>query len=151
MQEILDQINEISKYGLTKNSIEKDKEKNLEKHLVKIYNSYFETEYTFDESNYPEFKKNEILNIRENIQSNFPNFGYYKIAKEIENIYSETEYFVGDAIDDLADIIIDLQEIKWHAENNSEDDAKWFFKFIFENHTKQHLIALLNYLNQTKS
>ena len=150
MKELLDQINEISKYGLIKNLNEENKEKNLEKNLVKIYNSYFEIEYEFDENDYPEFEKTELLNIRENIESNFPKFGFYKIANEISEIENEYENLIGDSIDDLTDIIFDLQETKWRTENTSENDAKWFYKFTFETHTKNHLINLLNYINQIK-
>ena len=150
MKELLDQINEISKYGLIKNFDEKNKELNLEKNLVKIYNSYFEIEYVFDEKKYPEFDNTELLKIRENIESNFPNFGYYKIPNEIAEIENESENLIGDSVDDLSDIILDLQEIKWRAKNTSENDSKWFFKLIFESHTKNHIINLLNYLKETK-
>lgn len=150
MKELLDHINEVSKYGLFKNIDEENKELNLEKYLVKIYNSYFEIEYKYDEKEYPEFDNTELLQIRENIKSNFPNFGYYKIANEITDIENETENLIGDSIDDLNDIILDLQEIKWRAENTSENDSKWFFKLIFNSHTKNHIINLLNYLKDTK-
>ena len=65
---------------------------------------------------------------------------------EIKQIRKEPEIGTGDAIDDLLDIIYDLLEIKWRKENNSENDAWWFFELIFYSHTQQHLIDLLNYL-----
>ncbi len=150
MKELLDQINEISKFGFVKNLDEKDKTKSLEKYLVKIYDLYFKNEYKFDETEYPKFDSKSLINIRENLESNFPNFGYYKIANKINEVENDNEYFIGDSIDDLNDIIFDLQEIKWKSENTSENDAKWFFNFIFESHTKNHIINLLNYLKETK-
>lgn len=115
MIELLEQIDEILKYGLFKNLNEENKELNLEKKLVAIYNCYFKTEYKFDENEYPEFKKLEYSKIRENIVSNFPNFGFYKVATEIDNIENESENVLSDSLDDLCDLIIDLQEIKWRA------------------------------------
>lgn len=37
---------------------------------------------------------------------------------------------IGDAIDDLSDIIIDLLEIKGRIENNSLADGIWFFELL---------------------
>ncbi|WP_177764412.1 DUF5063 domain-containing protein [Flavobacterium sp. I3-2] len=150
MKELLDPINEISKYGLLENLNEKDKTKNLERNLVKIYDLYFENEFEFDETEYPEFNKKDFSNIRENIASNFPKFGYYKIATLITEIENEVENLIADSIDDLNDIILDLQEVKWRTENTSVNDAKWFFNLIFESHTKNHIINLLNYLRETE-
>ena len=149
MIELLEQIDEISKYGLFKNLNEKNKEVNLEKKLVEIYNYYFKTEYEFDENEYPEFNKLEYSKIRENIISNFQNFGFYKVATEIDKIENESEIVLADSLDDLCDIIIDLQEVKWRVENTSENNAKWFFKLIFESHTKNHILNLLKYLGET--
>lgn len=151
MIQLLDQIDEISKYGLFKNLNEENKELNLERKLVKIYNYYFETQYKFDENEYPEFNNFEYSIIRENLLSNFPNFSFYKVAIEIDNIENESENVLADALDDLCDIIHDLQEIKWRAENTSENDAKLFFKFVFESHTKKHILNLLNYLDAINS
>ena len=147
MKELLDKIDEISRYGLIENVDEKNKPKNLERHLVKIYDMYFENEneYEFDETNYPKFNKKDFLNTRENIASNFPNFGYYKVA----TLPFENDYLMADAIEDIHDIIYDLLEVKWRFQNTSESDAKWFFNFIFESHTKNHIINLLNYISAT--
>lgn len=57
---------------------------------------------------------------------------------------------MGDATDDLTDIILDLLQIKWRIENNSPNDGLWYFQLIFASHTQQHIIDLLNYLKQRK-
>ena len=53
-----------------------------------------------------------------------------------------------DGVDKQIQELLDEKElkIKWRKENNSEDDAWWFFGLIFYGHTQQHLIGLLNYL-----
>jgi hypothetical protein len=72
----------------------------------------------------------------------------YKTILDIEEIDNLKDVSIGDAVDDLSDIIIDLLEIKWRIENNSLADGLWFFEFIFNNHTKLHILELLNYLKR---
>jgi len=140
-------INNVTKYGLQSNICEK--EKDLEHHLIQIYNSYFQYGYDFDENEYSKFDNSNHQNIQENIKSNFPEFGFYNvILNPFDIVDSKMEIVLCDAIDDLNDIILDLLEVKWRLENNSYNDGIWFFKFIFTNHTKSHILNLLNYLNK---
>ncbi len=147
MRELIPTINEIAKYGLQPNLTEVDKEKSLAKSLVKIYNLYFEIEYEFDETDYPDFDNEKYQNIRQNVESNFKDFGFYKMVLEINDMVND-EIGIGDAVDDLSDIIKDLLEVKWRIENNSLNDGLWFFNFIFNSHTEKHIIDLLNYIKQ---
>jgi hypothetical protein len=147
MRELIPTINEIAKYGLQPNLTEVDKEKSLAKSLVKIYNLYFEIEYEFDETDYPDFDNEKYQNIRQNVESNFKDFGFYKMVLEINDMVND-EIGIGDAVDDLSDIIKDLLEVKWRIDNNSLNDGLWFFNFIFNSHTEKHIIDLLNYIKQ---
>lgn len=149
MKEVINVINQIIRYGLESNIPEENKQSDLEKNLINIYKLYFEHNDTFDKKEYAEFDITQSKTIQENIKSNFPEFGLYNTILNLSNFtYNEENQLVGDATDDLNDIINDLREVKWRLENNSLDDGIWFFKFIFKNHTKQHVLALLNYLNQ---
>ena len=148
MTELITTINQIVKYGLQPNLTVADKEKLLEKDLIKIYNLYFDIKFDFDEKDYPDFEKANLPNIRQNIESNFKDFGYYKSIFDINDIDNLQDSAIGDAIDDLNDIIIDLLEIKWRIENNSLADGLWFFEFTFTNHIQQHILDLLNYMKQ---
>jgi hypothetical protein len=125
-----------------------DKENLLEQHLVKIYSLYFSVEYEFDETEYPGFDKSQLPNIRKNVESNFKDFGFYATILDINDIDSSQNSVIGDAIDDLSDIIIDLLEVKWRIENNSLDNGLWYFQFIFYGHTQQHILDLLNFMKQ---
>lgn len=152
MKELIQSINQIIKYALKSNIAELEKEQNLEKNLIIIYKLYFEFEYNFDEVKYSEFDITKFLNIEDNIKSNFPTIGFYNTFIDLTKVpTTESNCALGDAFDDLFDIIKDLLEIKWRLENNSYDDGIWYFKFIFKNHTKQHILGLLHYLNETKS
>lgn len=146
MKKLIEKINNINKYGLESNISQKAID--LEYHLIQIYNSFFDYDYNFDETEYDKFDNSNYQNIQENIKSNFPEFGFYNIVLNPKDNISGAEIVLGDAIDDLNDIIIDLLEVKWRLENNSFDDGIWYFKFIFENHTKFHILGLLNYLHK---
>ena len=148
MTELIPTINEIVKYGLQANLTVTDKEKLLERNLVKIYDLYFDIEYKFDETDFPDFDKSQLPNIRQNVASNFNDFGFYKTILNINDIDNLKESEIGDAIDDLTDIIVDLLEIKWRIENNSLADGLWFFELTFFIHTQQHILNLLNYMKQ---
>lgn len=148
MTELIPTINEIVKYGLEPNLTTTDKEKELEKNLVKIYNLYFDIKYKFDETEYVEFDKTEYADIRKNVTSNFKDFGFYKIVSDIDDIDNLKDNEIGDALDDLTDIIVDLLEIKWRIENNSLADGLWFFELTFYSHTQQHILDLLNFMKQ---
>jgi hypothetical protein len=146
LNELINIINEITKYGLNPNLEHSDKEKDLEKNLVELYAKYFEIKYVFDEKDYADYENSGLNNIRENVISNFPSFGLYHNLSELNKIENKADLVVGDAVDDLTDIILDLLEIKWRAETNSENDAWWYFELIFYSHTQQHLIDLLNFM-----
>ena len=152
MKELIESINEIVKYGLESNISELEKVQNLEKNLIIFYKLYFEFEDKFDETEYSEFDSSKFLNIEENIKSNFPTIGFYNTFIDLTKVpTTESNCALGDAFDDLLDIIKDILEIKWRLENNSYDNGIWFFKFIFKKHTKQHILGLLNYLNESES
>jgi len=148
MKELIPTINEIVKYGLQPNLTVNDKEKVLERNLVKIYNLYFDVKYEFDDTDFPDFGKSQLPDIRQNVSSNFKDFGFYKTILDINDVNNLTDTALGDAIDDLSDIIFDLLEIKWRIENNSLADGLWYFQLIFHGHSQQHILDLLNFMKQ---
>ena len=148
MKELIPTINEIVKYGIHPNLTVTDKEKLLERDIVKIYGLYFDIEYKFDEADFADFDKSQLPDIRQNVESNFQDYGYYKTILDINDIDNLKDNAIGDAIDDLSDIITDLLEIKWRIENNSLADGLWFFELTFYSHTQQHILDLLNYMKQ---
>lgn len=151
-KQLIQTINQIVKFGLEQNiEISKD-ERNLwlEKSLISIYSLYFEIQYEYDNTHFEEYDDIKYVNIRKNIESNFPDFGYYTIALDLMDINNKDNMAIGDAIDDLSDIILDLLHIKWRMGNNSQNNGLWYFELIFSGHTQQHIIDLLKYLKQQK-
>lgn len=123
MRELLKIIDDIVKYGLNTNLDKTDIEKDLEKNLVALYGQYFKIKYAFDEKDYADYEYSGQNSIRENVSSNFPSFGFYHNLSELHKLENKADLVIGDAVDDLTDIILDLLEIKWRAETNSENDA----------------------------
>ena len=148
MTELIPTINEIVKHGLQSDLTIADKEKLLEKNLVKIYNLYFDIEFEFDERSFPDFDKSEYSDIRKNVESNFKDFGLYKTVIDINDLENLQDNAMGCAVDDLTDIILDLLEIKWRIERNSLADGLWYFQLVFYSHTQQHILDLLNFMKQ---
>jgi hypothetical protein len=151
-KQLIQTINQIAKFGLEQNiEISKD-ERNLllERSLISIYSLYFEIQYEYDNTDFEEYDDIKYVNMRKNIESNFPDFGYYTIALDLMDINNKDNMAIGDAIDDLSDIILDLLQIKWRMENNSQNNGLWYFELIFPGHTQQHIIDLLKYLKQQK-
>ena len=99
--------------------------------------------YEFDERDYPEAPKTgDILAL---VKKRFPNYGYYNVAEDVLTA-GKGSAIVGDAIDDITDIALDLFETKWRWENNSVEDGLWHFKNHFEIHWARHLRELQLYL-----
>lgn len=150
--QLIDTINQIIKFGLERNiTINKyERDMLLEKSLINIYSLYFEIQYEYDNTDFEEYDDIKYVDIRKNIESNFPDFGYYTVALDLLDVDNKDNTAIGDAIDDLSDIILDLLRIKWRIENNSKNDGLWYFELIFSSHSQQHIIDLLNYLKQRK-
>ncbi len=55
---------------------------------------------------------------------------------------------VGDAIDDLVDIVLDLQSSVWLFDNGHINDAHWHFRFSYEHHWGEHLQGLRLHLHE---
>ena len=146
MEDLILIIDNICRYGLYSNINLKNKEQDLEKNLVRLYLKYLEANDESSLSPSATFQKPNTALMREHIYSNFPTFGWYHNVIDPDQIHKEAILVMGDAVDDLADIILDLLEVKWRKKNNGLEDAIWFFKFIFQAHTQQHLIDLLAFL-----
>ncbi|MES0492167.1 MAG: DUF5063 domain-containing protein [Leptospirales bacterium] len=102
--------------------------------------------YKFDERDYPDPPERNYSEIRAVVENRFPSLGYYNIAAEIVEKIGESEVNVGDAVDDLTDIVCDLNEVIWCYENTSTDDALWNYQNSYKTHWGRHLKTLQLYL-----
>lgn len=87
----------------------------------------------------------EYQAVREKIVRRFPDFGLYLEG----GTKPDDEILVGDAIDDICDILIDLSEVAWIRDHVGEIEARWEFHFGFDNHWGSHLRSLQWYIHET--
>jgi hypothetical protein len=78
------------------------------------------------------------------VAARFPDYGLYPISDPTASV--EDAAMMGDAIDDLADLTLDMREVVWLAENVGVDDAHWSFRLHFF-HWGRHARELGLYLH----
>ncbi|WP_108810268.1 hypothetical protein [Sphingorhabdus sp. Alg231-15] len=88
------------------------------------------------ESDYPKLYKEA--------SARFPTLGYYPVADPLET--TDDKKTLADAIDDIADITNDLQEVVWRDENLGAGDAAWYFRLMYF-HWGNHARRLSMYLH----
>lgn len=76
----------------------------------------------------------------------FPNWGYYNLPDDVTENIASTKIIVGDAIDDILDIVCDLKEVMWLYENEGEQKALFLLRESYDIHWQQHLRDLQFYL-----
>lgn len=146
MKNLIEHIDKLIEFGKNSNLNTENKISDLKKALIGIYNAYVNLEFEFDEKDYPEEPDFDYKEIRQNLSKNFPEFGLYHVAHDCHIIDKDADLVIGDALDDLTDIIKDLLTVKWKYENTSIDDARWEFDFSMKNHSEMHLVSFLKYL-----
>jgi hypothetical protein len=115
--------------------------------LDKLAHSVNYVNYKFDETEYPETPDNNYRLIRKKVEKRFPTLGYYNIPQNVSDKLEKSEIIVGDAIDNISDIVGDLSEVKWCFENTSKDDALWHYQNSFRSQWGRHLRELQLYLH----
>lgn len=78
------------------------------------------------------------------VGARFPRYGLYPLADPVDE--PTAAMGMGDAIDDLGDIILDMREVIWLADHASEDDALWLFRMQFS-HWGTHARDFVRYLH----
>lgn len=64
--------------------------------------------------------------------------------------FGESEIGVGDAVDDLADIAMDLAGVAWRFEHTSAADALWHYEHLYRIHWGEHLRDLQRFLHEQR-
>jgi hypothetical protein len=97
-----------------------------------------------DDDGYPHASLDDYKRRYAELASRFPAHGYYAVADPSETM---PQSLVGDAIDDLADIVRELEEVLWRFDRFGADDAHWHFKLGYRTHWGMHLRELSHYLH----
>jgi hypothetical protein len=124
-----------------------DREEALRLALDRLALAFHFSEAPYDETEYPDPPRGAYQAIRERIGPLFPHLGLYNAALNIVEEVGTSELGVEDAIDDLADIALDLGDVLHRWEHTSEADALWHFRFGFMSHWGKHLRSLQLYLH----
>jgi len=75
----------------------------------------------------------------------FPDFGVYAVVTPDENPLQQA--MMGDAIDDLADIALDMERVEQLWEKKLLDEANWHYRFWYGAHWGRHLHDLRSYVH----
>jgi hypothetical protein len=103
--------------------------------------------YEFDEADYAEHPAEDYQATYQVVGRRFPTLGYYNVPNSITREIGESKISVGDAIDDVVDILLDLKDVIWRFQNTSADDALWDLSEGFKYHWGRHLRQLQLYLH----
>ena len=114
--------------------------------LDRLALTYHYARCKFDKTDYPDAPRKDYQELRKVVSALFPEYGYYNVAARISVEISEGGLHIGDAIDDITDIAIDMYEVFWLWENTSVDNALWEFRQGYENHWGMHLRCLQLYV-----
>jgi len=103
--------------------------------------------YTYDERDFPDAPRTDAKTIRTLVSAHFPSLGYYNLADPTTQQIGRASVIVGDGIDDIVDIYLDLKEALWRWDGTSVDDALWHLTNSFGSHWGLHLRSLQYYLH----
>ena len=85
------------------------------------------------------------------IRQRFPFLGKYWLALHpVLQDGIEGELAVGDAIDDLADILIELKDVRWLHERADRTTALGALRQRYDSHLWMHIHSLRQYLEEVK-
>ncbi|MHC4989503.1 MAG: DUF5063 domain-containing protein [Planctomycetota bacterium] len=84
--------------------------------------------------------------VRRRVVRSFPQLGYYNIPAMICDSIAQTEIHVGDAVDELADIVRDLEDALWCLAEGGPAEGTLQFDFGYHCHWGEHLANLRWYL-----
>jgi hypothetical protein len=103
-------------------------------------------EYEFDARDHPDPPRREYQEVRRSVERVFPDFGAYNVPAAILTDIGASVCGVGDAVDDVSDIAIELYEVEWRFAHTSPSDALLHFSRMYRVHWREHVRGLQLYL-----
>jgi hypothetical protein len=143
--DMLKKIKEFTSFILTDDKKDNDLEMLIRK-LDELPLLVYAVDFEFDGNDYPDPPENIYSEIRSKVVAKFPELGMYESTCFDESIERKERLTVGDAIDDITDIVGDLLEIEWYFENTTEANAMWHLETSYRSHWGNHLREVQLYL-----
>jgi hypothetical protein len=112
--------------------------------LDRLVAAYHETPDVDPSDCQAEAPRQEGSSLYQEVAARFPDYGLYPTADSTAS--PEDTTMMGDAIDDLADLTLDMREVVWLADHVGPDDAHWSFRLHFF-HWGRHARELSLYLH----
>ena len=97
--------------------------------LDRLVAAYHETPEAHPSDKDVEAPRQDGTSLAKEVAARFPDYGFYPVADPTKPL--EGAAMMGDAIDDLADLTLEMREVVWHAEHAGVDDAHWHFRLLF--------------------
>ena len=147
---ILTIIREFLRFVDTAPSDPAERDQRLQMHLDTLAHCQHFVEFTFDGREHPD-PPDLSSGLRDHLVRLFPDFGCYNTPEGVTIDVGESPCAVGDAIDDLHDIVSELREVEWRWSNTSPADALFHFEFTYGSHWQHHLRWLQVYIIERQS
>ena len=107
--------------------------------------------FEFDDSTFPDAPQLDYDELRNRVSSRFPSLGFYNTTTPNSEKLGDGDVSVGDAVDDVTDILSDLTDVEWYFEQTSAANALWHFENSYWTHWARHLRDLQSHiLNETR-
>lgn len=87
--------------------------------------------YTLNDRELPTPPDHDNDDLHNLVAERFPNYGYYNSPEHIVRNVANTRCLVGDAIDDIVDVAVDLYDVEWYWCNVSDRSALRYFEIRY--------------------
>jgi hypothetical protein len=107
--------------------------------------------FEFDATPYDDPPHLAYDSARQLVTARFPDLGLYNVPAAVTRDVGTTDVLVGDAVDGLADIFLELRDVEWRFRCTSAADALWHLEDALRLHLAAHIRWLQVYfLSRTK-
>lgn len=93
-----------------------------------------------------EYERLDYNDLRKELSKRFPELGYYHSVLNRLKVSEQPDQAIGDALDDLCDVVIDVAMAEQAFLADDSSNALWELRLSYDTHWARHLVALKLYL-----
>jgi hypothetical protein len=113
---------------------------------LELYTLRIDLDSGFDINPEVEYARLDYNDLRKELSKSFKDLSYYHSVLNLLKVHEKPDQAMGDAMDDLCDIVMDVTESEQAFLANDESNGLWSLRFSFDTHWAEHLIAIKAYL-----